>query len=586
MQAPGTIDAAMPRTNFEVAAALHELADLLEINGGDRFRTLAYRRAGDAVRGLGRDVETMTEAELTAVHGIGRATAGKVQELLSTGSISSLEKLRAKYPAGVLDMTRVSGLGPKRALALHEALGVASLEELEAALKAGRVRELMGYGAKTEENLLRALATHSREERRILLGEALAVAEEMLDGLGTIAGVERAEYAGSLRRMRDSIGDLDLLAASPTPPAVVEEVAALPNVGRVIARGPTKLSVLTRKGLQVDVRVVLPEEFGSALQYFTGSKAHNVKVREHAVRMGLKLSEYGLFKGTQRIAGDTEEEVYRALGMSVPPPPMREDRGEVELALRGSLPALVSVGDLRGDLQSHSVYSDGRRTVGEMALAAAERGYEYFAITDHGQNLSIVRNLSLEDIQRQRAEVRALNEQLAGRIVVLHGLEANIGMEGELDYPDEILAGFDVVVASLHHQLRGEREVMTRRVLRAVANPFVHILGHPTGRMMPRRPGSDLDMEAVCRAALEHGVALEINANPHRLDLKDDHAFLARQMGCRFAISTDAHSPREFDLMRFGVATARRGWVEAKDVVNTWPLSRLRQFLAKEPLTL
>lgn len=574
----------MPRTNLEVAAALHELADLLEINGGDRFRTLAYRRAGDAVRGMGRDVATMTEAELTAVHGIGRATAGKVQELLVSGSIALLEQLRAKYPAGVLEMTRVAGLGPKKALALHDALGVGSLEELEEALKAGRLRDLKGFGAKSEENLLRALATHSREERRILLGEALVVAEELLEGLRTIPGVEQASYAGSLRRMRDTIGDLDLLAATSRPEEVVEAFAGVPNVGRVAAKGPTKVSVLTRGGLQVDLRVVAPGEFGSALQYFTGSKAHNVKVREHAIRMGCKLSEYGLFRGTERIAAATEEEVYGALGMQTPPAPMREDRGEVELALRGALPSLVTVRDLRGDLQSHSVYSDGRRTVREMALAAAAKGYEYFAITDHGRNLSVVRNLSLEDIERQRAEVRALNEELAGRIVVLHGLEANIGMDGELDYPDEVLAGFDVVVASLHHQLRGEREAMTRRVLRAIEHPAVHILGHPTGRMLPRRPASDLDMEAVCRAALAHGVALEINANPRRLDLKDDHAFLARQMGCLFAISTDAHSPRELDLMRFGVGTAQRGWVEATDVVNTWPLEKLRRFLAKSPL--
>jgi len=295
----------MPRTNLEVAAALHELADLLEINGGDRFRTLAYRRAGDAVRGLGRDVSTMTEAELTAVHGIGRATAGKVQELLVSGSIALLEQLRARYPAGVLEMTRLSGLGPKKALALHDALGVGSLEELEEALKAGRLRDLKGFGAKTEENLLRALATHSGEERRILLGEALGVAEEMLEGLRTIPGVERASYAGSLRSMRDTIGDLDLLAATSCPQEVVEAFGGLPSVGRVSAKGPTKCSVLTRGGLQVDLRVVAPDEFGSALQYFTGSKAHNVKVREHAVRMGCKLSEYGLFRGPswdQRIA--------------------------------------------------------------------------------------------------------------------------------------------------------------------------------------------------------------------------------------------------------------------------------------------
>jgi len=577
----------MSRTNLAVAAALHELADLLEINGGDRFRTLAYRRAGDAVRGLGRDVASMTDAELAGVHGLGKATAGKVRELVATGSMQVLEDLRAKYPTGVLEMTRVSGLGPKKAVALHAALGVETLEELEEALRAGRLRDVKGFGARTEENLLRALERHRMqggEERRILLGEALAVAEEMLEGVRTLPGIERASYAGSLRRMRDTIGDLDLLVSSARPQEAVEAFGALPNVGRVLGRGPTKTGVLTRSGLQIDLRVVAPGEFGSALQYFTGSKAHNVKVREHAVRMGLKLSEYGLFRAGERIAGATEEEVYEALGMQTPPAPMREDRGEVELALRGALPALVELADLRGDLQSHSVYSDGRRTIREMALAAAAKGYEYFAVTDHGRNLPVVRNLSLDDIVRQRVEIKALNEELAGRIVVLHGLEANIGMEGELDYPDEIMAGFDIVVASLHHQLRGDRAAMTRRVLRAIEHPHVHVLGHPTGRMLPRRPASDLDMEAVCRAALAHGVALEINANPRRLDLKDDHAFLAREMGCLFAISTDAHSPRELDLMRFGVATAQRGWVESRDVVNTWLLDKLRRFLAKSPV--
>jgi DNA polymerase (family 10) len=300
------------------------------------------------------------------------------------------------------------------------------------------------------------------------------------------------------------------------------------------------------------------------------------------VRLGLKLSEYGLFRAGDRIASATEEEVYAALGMQTPPPTIREDRGEVELAIRGALPTLVEVGDLVGDLQSHSTYSDGRRTLREMAMAAAARGYRYFAVTDHGRNLAVTRSLSLDDIARQAAEVRQINEELAGRMVLLHGVELNIGPGGDLDYPDEVLARFDVVVASLHHQLAEERAAITRRVLRAIANPHVHILGHPTGRMLPRRPASDLDMEAVCRSAASHGVAMEINANPRRLDLKDDHAFLARQLGCVFAISTDAHSPKELDLMRFGVATGQRGWVEPGTVINTWPLEQLRSFLRKQ----
>lgn len=572
----------MALSNLDVAAALHELADLLEIDGGDRFRVLAYRRAADAVRGLGRDVSAMSEAELVAVHGIGKATAAKARELLTSGSIAVLEDLRGKYPPGVLEMTRLAGLGPKKALILHAALGVESLDELKAALLAGRLQGVPGFGPASEENLLRSLERHSTLERRVPLGEALMVAEDLLETLRRLPGVARASYAGSLRRMRDTIGDVDLLVATQDPDGVAESFATFPGMGRILARGRTKVSVLTGKGLQVDLRLVAPDEYGSALQYFTGSQAHNVKVREHAVRMGMKLSEYGLFRAEERVAGASEDEVYAALGMQVPPPTMREDRGEVELALRGGLPRVVRLDDLRGDLQSHSTYSDGRTSVQEMALAAAARGYEYFAVTDHGRNLAVTRSLSLDDIVRQREEIRGINEDLGGRMTVLHGLEANIGLQGELDYPDEILAGFDVVVASLHHQLGMERSAMTRRVLRAIAHPSVNILGHPTGRMLPRRPASDLDIEAVCEAAIAHGVAMEINASPRRLDLKDEHVVTARRMGCVFAISTDAHSPKELGYMRFGVGTAQRGWVEPERVITTWPLEALRGFLAKQ----
>lgn len=575
--------AAPPPTNAQVAAALHELADLLELDGADRFRPLAYRRAGDAVRALGRDVADLAVADLTAVHGIGKATAGKIRELVDTGAIASLGELRQRFPPGALEMTRLPGLGPKRAAALVQALDVRSLDELKAAIEVGRLRDLPGFGAKTGDNLLRAIARYRPDEQRVALPEALAVAEDLLELVRDLPGVSRAAYAGSLRRMRETIGDLDLLAATTAPQEVARAFTLLPGVERVIGQGHTKASVVTRSGLQVDLRAVAPEEFGSALQYFTGSKAHNVKVREHAVRAGLKLSEYGLFRGEERIAGGSEEEVYAALGMQTPPPTMREDRGEVEAALQGALPAVVQVADLRGDLQSHSTYSDGRASLREMVAAAAAKGYEYYAVTDHGQRLAVTRSLSLADIDRQAREIAGLNQELAGRMVVLHGLEANIGLDGELDYPDDVLARFDVVVASLHHQLGGERAVMTRRVLTAIANPHVHILGHPTGRMLPRRPASDLDLEAVCRAAVEHGVAMEINASPRRLDLKDDHAFLARELGCRFTISTDAHSTRELDNMFLGVATAQRGWVPAASVVNTWPLADLRRFLAKEP---
>ncbi|MGH2733503.1 MAG: DNA polymerase/3'-5' exonuclease PolX [Actinomycetota bacterium] len=578
----------MARTNYEVASAFDELADLMQISGADRFRTLAYRRAADALRGLARDVGALSDQDLIRVRGIGKTILAKVRELGETGTMGVLEDLRAAYPAGAVEMARLPGLGPKRAVLLARELGVTTLEELGEAIRAGRLRGIKGMGAKTEENLLRTLATYAGERERIFLARALKVAEEMLDGLRAVPGVVRASYAGSLRRMRETIGDIDLLAASQGPEAVMDAFAKLPNVDRVLARGPTKATVLTGGGLQVDLRVVAPDEYGSALQYFTGSQAHNIKVREHAVRMGLKLSEYGLFrvKGVggdepDRIASRTEEEVYGALGMQVPPPTMREDRGEVELALRGELPTPVEPEDLLGDLQAHSTYSDGKVSLRRMALAAASRGHRYFAITDHGRNLHL-RSLSIEDIARQGREVKEINESLAGRMELLHGVELNIGPEGELDYPDEVLTRFDVVVASVHHQLGMDRAGMTRRILRAIENPHVHILGHPTGRILGRRPASELDLEAVCEAAAAHGVALEINASPRRLDLKDDHIFLAREYGCLFAISTDAHSPAELDYLRFGICSAQRGWVTRREVINALPLEELRRFLAKE----
>ncbi|HEU5002378.1 MAG TPA: DNA polymerase/3'-5' exonuclease PolX [Actinomycetota bacterium] len=580
----------MPPTNAEVAAALHELADLLEIEGGDRFRILAYRRAGDAVAVLGRSVSGIPEAQLVEVHGIGKATAGRIAELVSTGRMRALDALRERFPPGVLEMTRLGGLGPKKALVLHRALGVTSLEELREAVDAGRLREVPGFGARSEDNVRRALERHARIEQRTPMGTALGLAEDLLRPIRQHPAVERAAYAGSLRRMRDTIGDLDILIATSDPAGVLRAFAgpgdgpfdsSLDTASEVIARGPAKVSLVSGSGLQVDLRVVAGDQFGSAMQYFTGSQAHNVKVREHAVRSGLKLSEYGLFRGAERIAGASEEEVYAALGMQTPLPTLREDRGEVELALRGALPRVVVLEDLRGDLQSHSTYSDGRRTLREMAMAAAAKGHQYYAVTDHGANLAVTRSLSLADIDAQAREVAEINEELGGRMVLLHGLEANIGLDGELDYPDEVLARFDVVVASLHHQLAMERPAMTRRVLKALRNPEVNIFGHPTGRMLPRRPASDFDIEQACRVAAEEGVAMEINSSPRRLDLKDEHVVIAREAGCVFAISTDAHSIGELDYLRFGVGTAQRGWVTPERVITTWPLGELRPFLAK-----
>jgi DNA polymerase (family X) len=569
-------------TNDQLALAFDELADLSEITGADRFRVLAYRRAAATLRGLVRNAASMSEAEVSRLQGIGKATAAKVRELTETGRMARLEELRTNVPPGVRQMTEVAGLGPKRAMLLYQRLGISTLEELREAAESGRLRELDGFGEKTEVKLIEALARHTAGERRMLLGKAIVVAEGLVAELEGHPAVERISYAGSLRRMRETIGDLDLLVATHDAAAVMDAFAALPGVDRVIARGPTKCSVVTQEGVQVDLRAVAPDEWGAALQYFTGSKEHNVKVREHAVRLGLRLSEYGLFRvdDDTRVAAGTEEEVYAALGMQDVPPTMREDRGEVALALRQSLPRVVELADLRGDLHSHSTYSDGKATILEMATAAADRGLTYLAVTDHAPGPTS-RAIGPENIARQAAEIAAANEALGGRIVILHGIEANIGPEGDLDFPDDVLARFDLVVASLHERLDMEGEAMTKRVLKALGNPYVRVFGHPTARYIGRRPPAAWDPEVVFAAAAEHGVALEVNSNPKRLDLRDDLIVLARETGCLFAIDSDAHWPSDFDRLRLGVFTAQRGWLTPDLVVNARPLEGFRSFLER-----
>lgn len=571
------------RSNAEVAAAFRELADLIEIVGGDRFRILAYRRAAETISNLGLDVADLENRELTSFRGIGRATAGKVEEFLTTGTMAKLDEMRGLVPAGLRELTALAGLGPKKAMLLHAELGIANLDDLRAAIGSQQVREVRGLGPKTEENLRRALDRYSPEEQRMLLGQALSIAEEMVATLSEADKVKRVAYAGSLRRMKETIGDIDLLASSSDAEAVMDAFSALPGVIRVAARGRTKSTAVTRHGVQVDIRVVAPAQFGAALQYFTGSKEHNVKVREHAVKLGYKLSEYGLFrvKGDELVAAETEEEVYAALDMLTPPPTMREDRGEVELALARELPLPVEQGDLRGDLQGHSTYSDGRLSIGKMAEAALARGYEYWAVTDHGRRLSVVKHLELEDIARQAREIQKVNRALRGRIKVLHGVELNIGADGGLDYPDEVLAGFDIVVASIH-SAPWDKEGMTKRLLRAIDNPHVDVIGHPSGRRMGgvrRREGGEFDLAAVFKAAAKRRVAMEVNANEHRLDLRDEHVRVANDLGCLFAISTDAHMISDLDYMRLGVFTAQRGWVTKERVLNTWGLSKLEGFV-------
>jgi DNA polymerase (family 10) len=570
-------------TNADVAAALHEIADLLEIKGGERFRFLAYRRAADAIEASGKDVTEMSEADLVRINGVGKGMASRVRELVDTGRIDALDRLRAQVPLGLREMTLIPGLGPKRAMQLFQEVGVSSVDELRIAAEEGRISEVKGFGKRFEEEVLSAIARGVRAEQRVLLARALPVAQEMVRRLEEHDAVLRCSYAGSLRRMKETIGDIDLLAASERPAEVMEAFRKLPGVASSKADGPTKSSVVTTTGLQVDLRVVEPAVYGAALQYFTGSQAHNVKVRQIALRAGYKLSEYGLHRidDDSLVASETEEEVYAALGMPWIPPTMREDRAEIEAALAGALPDVVRLEQIKGDLQSHSTYSDGRLSVREMALAASAKGYAYYAVTDHGRRLTYMKNLGPDEIVAQREEVRAIDAELGGRTRVLHGVELNIGADGSLDYDDDVLAGFDLCVASVHSSFRLTRSEQTKRFLRAIANPHVHVIGHPSGRRLDRREGVDFDVEAIAKAAAKHSVALEINAHPYRLDLRDDHVRWAREYGVRFVISTDAHSIAELDNMHFGVATAQRGWAEAESVINTWPYDRLQAFLEK-----
>ncbi len=568
--------------NDEVAQSFDELADLMQIAGGDRFKIVAYRRVGDEVRALARDLSTLDDEDLLALRGVGRATASKIREVMKTGTMAKLEEARAAVPPGIREMTALPGLGPKTALLLHHQLGVSNLAELDKAIKEQRLRAIKGLGRKTEENLAAALRRFKGKQERIPIDVALSVAESLLEELRGSDLVSEVAYCGSLRRGKETIGDLDLLATGPDPAAIMGLFTGLPGVAGVPASGSTKSTVRTREGLQVDLRVVAPDEFGSALQYFSGSKEHNVRIREIAVKQGYKLSEYGLFRVSDnlKVAGASEEDVYGALGMTTPPAPMRENRGEVELALKGELPELIQLADILGDLHSHTRYSDGSTTVREMAMTAMGLGRRYLAITDHLD--AWVKSHSPDTILLQAGEIAAVNEEFGDKITVLQGVEVDIGPEGTLALPDSILDSVDLVIASIHRRYGLDPEAMTRRVVKAMQHPSVNIFGHPTGRWLGSREAAEFDLTEVFAAAKDNGVVMEINSNPARLDLKDDHIRLAREFGLKFSINTDSHNPGHLSRMRLGVGMAQRGWVTKPETINALPLDGLRHVLTKE----
>ncbi len=570
----------MARANDDVEQVLLEFADLLSILSDDPFKPRAYEKAARAVGGYHADIADLDLKGILQIPSVGKSIAEKIVEYQRTGTFADLEALRGEIPPGVRELMSIPGLGPKKAMILYRELGVDSVESLMAAIDADQVAGLKGFGRKTQDNIVRGLEQLSSSGGRISVSVALDVAESLIATLGAIPGVRRVAFAGSLRRMRETVGDLDLLVASEDAAAVMAGFTAQPSVARVLAHGDTKSSVVTGGGLQVDLRVVAPEVWGAAMIYFTGSKAHNVRIREMAVRSGLKLSEYGLFdaKSGALLAADTEESVYARLGLPFIAPTLREDRGEVEAALRGELPSVVEQKQLRGDLHTHTNLTDGLASMTEMVETAAGLGYRYYAVTDHAPNLAMQRMTDTK-ILAQRAELREL--QATYDMKLLHGTELNIDPDGNVDWPDEFLEGFDLTVASVHSHFAQPRDAMTSRVIRAIENPYVNVIGHLTTRQIGKRPPVEMDLDAVFEAAARTGTALEVNSHPQRLDLSDEHILRARRYGVKFAVNTDAHAPVHLPFIRFGVATAQRGWLTKDDVINAWSLTRLERFLRK-----
>ncbi len=562
--------------NEQVARQLALMGELLAVKG-DRFRSNAYLRAAQSVRSLGEDIAEIAErGGLEEIPGVGRSIAMNIAEIIETGGLTALEELKASLPKGVLEFMELEGVGPKLAMRLAKELEVSTIDELEEAARNHRVRELKGFGPKKEENILKAIEDYRARGTRFLLGEVLPIVQGLLTALHDCPQVRRAEVAGSARRWKETVGDLDVLVSSLEPREVMEFFVSLPPVARVLAQGSTKATVVLENRLQVDLRVVPPSSFGAALQYFTGSKDHNVKLRAIGVREGLKLNEYGLFKRDtgEVVAAAEEEDIYRALGLEWVPPELREDQGEVEAAQRGELPHLVELAQVRGDLHLHTDWSHGSDPLEAMVGKAVEMGLEYVAVTDHSASLAIAGGLSEERLLDQVEAVRRLDEETPG-LRILAGTECDIRVDGSLDYGDEVLEQLDWVVASIHTGMHRDAETNTMRLIKAMENPHTRSIAHPTCRLIQKRNPIQVDLERVYEAAAENHVFLEINCNPWRLDLRDIHARRAKEVGAKLVLGSDAHSAKEMEFLALGVGTARRGWLEPGDLANTWSLEDL-----------
>jgi DNA polymerase (family 10) len=572
----------MPVHNTEVAEMFSRLAELLEIQGANPFRIRAYRKAAQTIEGLPHSVTSMlTEgADLSELPGIGKDLATKIQEIVETGHLALLDQVSSQLPGQLAELAKIPTLGPKRVKMLYDILGIQDLKGLAKAARAGKIRQLHGFGTKTEEKILAETVQRSSGEKRIKLHTAEEFAEPIIDFLQGLKGVKDAIVAGSYRRRKETIGDLDILVASADGTSIMNRFVAYEEVEKIVSKGTTRATVILRSGLQVDLRVVPEESYGAALQYFTGSKAHNIAVRSLAVKKGLKINEYGVFRGETRIAGRTEEEVYAQVGLPYFEPELRENWGEVEAGLHHALPDLVTINDIRGDLHSHSKATDGHFTIKEMAQFAQEKGYDYLAICDHSQHVTIAHGLDAKRLEAQIEEIDRLNQQLH-HFTILKGAEVDILENGSLDLPNDILGRLDLTVCAVHYKFNLSRRKQTERIIRAMDNPYFNILAHPTGRLLNEREPYDLDMEQTMAAALERGCFLEVNAQPVRLDLTDLHCKMAKDMGVKVAISTDAHRTTDLEFMRFGVGQARRGWLEPTDIINTQPLNKLKRLFQR-----
>ncbi len=571
--------------NSKVAKVFQDIADLLELKGENVFKIRAYQKAARAIEHYPRELKVMLDEgeDLQSVPGVGEAIAKKTTELITTGKLGYYENLKAEFPQGITNLLAIPGIGPKTANKLSSELGISSVDELERAINEGRVAHLFRLGEKTADNILHQIQALRRKDQRIPIGEALPVVDEIIGALHPVPGVRNLIAAGSLRRFRETVGDIDLMGTADNPREVIDAFVALPHVRQVLAQGSTKASVIVSGGLQVDLRMVEHDSFGSLLQYFTGNKQHNISLREKERKQGLKLSEYGItVVATGKLEKfSREEEFYHRLGLQYIPPELREAQGEIEKAEQGAIPKLVELSDIKGDLHMHTEWSDGHDSIEEMARAAKDMGYQYIAITEHSAGRGIAHGLDVERLRQQVAEIKALNERLT-EIHVLKGIEVDIRADGSLDLPHEILSGLDMVIAAVHSAMNQSEEKMTRRVINAIENPDVDMIAHPTCRLIGEREPVAIDLEAVFQAAAKYNKIMEINAMPDRLDLRDIHAFRARDLGVKLAIGTDAHSSTHLGFMRFGVGVARRAWCEPQHILNTLPLAKLLALLNRK----